>query len=440
MKKIAITFPEVIDGDARLIVRALKKGYDRVHLRKPSASIMEIANIIEKIPLEYRSRVTLHEHHSLAGIFGLGGIHLNRRFSDIPIDFKGLVSRSCHSFDEIIRHKDRCDYLFLSPIYNSISKAGYCSNFTAAELAEARRDGIIDSKVYALGGVTEEKFAELADWGFGGGAMLGSVWSGLMNPPVVLSIAGSDSCGGAGIQADIKTISALDCYAASVITAITAQNTLGVSGIEPVTPSMIAMQMQAVFDDLNVAGVKIGMIHNSESALAIVKELKNHPSVPIVCDPVMLSTSGTELMKKGCRELIENELFPLCTLITPNLLEAELLSGMTISTPVQMKSAAISLSRKYGCAVLVKGGHLDSDTMSDVLYDGDEIHEYSTAKINSANLHGTGCTLSSAIASHLSLGAKLPDAVAKAKTFVHKAISNAALMNIGKGNGPLWHF
>ena len=439
MKAIAITLPDIIDGDASLIVRALQKGYDRVHLRKPSASVEEIMGIIEKIPHEYRDRVTLHEHHILAEIFGLGGIHLNRRFSDIPANFKGLISRSCHSLEEIAIYKNQCDYLFLSPIYDSISKAGYCSNFSADELAQACRNGIIDSRVYALGGVTRDKFPELENWGFGGGAMLGSVWSALTTPPVVLTIAGSDCSGGAGIQADIKTISALNCYGASVITAITAQNTVKVSAVEPVTQSLVARQMQAVFDDLDVACVKIGMIYNSESALAIIQELKKHTSVPIVYDPVMISTSGTELMKKECRELIEKELFPLCSLITPNLHEASLLSGIGISGISQMKEAAIHLYKKYGCAVLVKGGHLDSDTMSDLLYDGN-FYEFATSKINSTNLHGTGCTLSSAIASYIALSAKLPEAVAKAKAFVQKAISNACGMSLGKGNGPLWHF
>lgn len=439
MKAIAITLPDIIDGDARMIVSAIERGYDRVHLRKPSASVEEIMGIIEKIPHEYRDRVTLHEHHILAEIFGLGGIHLNHRFSDIPNDYQGLISRSCHSLEEIATYKDQCDYLFLSPIYDSISKAGYCSNFSAEELAAAGRNGIIDSKVIALGGVTRDKFPELESWGFGGGAMLGAVWSEHITPPVVLTIAGSDCSAGAGIQADIKTISALNCYGASVITAITAQNTMGVSGVEPVTPSMIARQMQAVFDDLDVACVKIGMIYNSESAFAIIQELKKHPSVPIVYDPVMISTSGTELMKEECRQLIEHQLFPLCSLITPNIHEAALLSGMDISTTSQMKEAALRLHQKYGCAVLVKGGHLDSDTMSDLLYDGN-LYEFATSKINSTNLHGTGCTIASAIASYIALGAKLPEAVAKAKAFVQKAISNACGMSLGKGNGPLWHF
>lgn len=436
---IAITLPEIMPEDARLIVRALNNGYSRVHLRKPDASGEEISDIIEQIPHIYRERITIHYHLDMAVRYGLGGVHLNRRAPYAPHLFNGKISRSCHSLDEVKEFKQSCDYLFLSPIYDSISKSGYKSNFSKEILYKAMQDGIIDSKVYALGGVTKDIIPELAALGFGGAAMLGSVWKELFTPPVVLTIAGSDCSGGAGIQADIKAISAAGCYASSVITAITAQNTTGVRAIDTVSPDMILSQANAVFEDLDVAAVKTGMIHDISSALAVTEALKRNMPLPVVCDPVMISTSGSILMQRDCISVIEQELFPVSTLITPNLHEAAMLAQREIHTPEQMKNAAAFLSDKYGCATLVKGGHLDGDTMCDILYDG-QIHEFKSYKVDSKNLHGTGCTLSAAIASRLALGMELCEAIRSAKQYIQTAICQARQMNIGHGHGPLWHF
>lgn len=446
-ERIAITLPEILQEDALLIIRALECGYSRVHLRKPEASEEEIAGIIEQIPVKFRNRISIHYYPDIAVLYGLGGIHLNQRSNKVPAGFRGLVSRSCHSLEEVEKYKSECDYLFLSPIYDSISKKGYKSNFSKETLKKAAEQRIIDSKVYALGGVNESKVEEIESLGFGGGAMLGCVWNRLETPPAVLTIAGSDSSGGAGIQADIKTISAFRCYAASVITAITAQNTLGVRSVEAVSPAIIRDQMLAVFEDLNINAVKTGMIYDIHTAEAITDILEKYPNIPVICDPVMVSTSGTVLMKDDCRTYVEKELFPLCSLITPNLNEASLLAGCRIKTVEQMKETAVKLSERYGCAVLVKGGHLEGNSMCDILYDG-TIHEFETAKVHSSNLHGTGCTLSSAIASHLALStygifppdSPLADAVSAAKAYIRTAISKAGRMHIGNGNGPLWHF
>ena len=446
-ERIAITLPEILQEDARLVIRALECGYSRVHLRKPEASEEEVAGIIEQIPVRFRSRISIHYYPELAVRYGLGGIHLNQRSNKVPEGFIGLVSRSCHSLEELEKYKRECDYLFLSPVYDSISKKGYKSNFSKETLKKAAGQGIIDSKVYALGGVDESKAEELETLGFGGGAMLGCVWDRLVTPPAVLTIAGSDCSGGAGIQADIKTISAFGCYAASVITAVTAQNTLGVHSVEAVSPAMIREQMLAVFEDLDICAVKTGMIYDIQTAEAITDILKRYRSIPVICDPVMVSTSGSVLMKEDCRTYVEKELFPLCSLITPNLNEASLLAGIRISSVGQMKETAVNLSERYGCAVLIKGGHLDGDSMCDILYDG-IMHEFTTERVHSSNLHGTGCTLSSAIASRLALNASgifhpdspLADAVRAAKAYIQTAISKAGRMHIGHGNGPLWHF
>ena len=241
---------------------------------------------------------------------------------------------------------------------------------------------------------------------------------------VVLTIAGSDSSAGAGIQQDLKTITAHGCYGATVITSITSQNTLGVQAALAVPAGAVASQISAVLSDLEPAAIKIGMIPNKAVAEAIVDELKPYllqHRVPVVYDPVMVSTSGFDLMQPDAIQYITTQLFPLCTLITPNLPEAKRLGD--------------SLSHN---AYLLKGGHAEGDVMTDVLYlpDGTQT-EYSTPRITTRNLHGTGCTLSSAIASQLALGCNLQEAVCRAKAFVTAAIRRSVNISIGHKNGPL---
>ena len=241
---------------------------------------------------------------------------------------------------------------------------------------------------------------------------------------VVLTIAGSDSSAGAGIQQDLKTIVAHGCYGATVITSITSQNTLGVQASLTVPAGVVASQINAVLTDLEPAAIKIGMIPNKAVAEAIVYELKpylqQHP-VPVVYDPVMVSTSGFDLMHPDAIQYITTHLFPLCTLITPNLPEAARL-GDNLSP----------------YAYQLKGGHAEGNIMTDVLYlpDGTTA-EYSTERIATRNLHGTGCTLSSAIASRLAQGCSIRDAISKAKVFVTAAINRSVDVNIGGGNGPI---
>lgn len=271
-----------------------------------------------------------------------------------------------------------------------------------------------------------------------------------MTPPIILSIAGSDCSGGAGIQADIKTISALGGYAASAITAITAQNTVGVQAVHPLPTDIIRAQIEAVMDDLQPDVLKIGMVHHAAIVHVIVECLLKYRPKFVVYDPVMISTSGRRLMNEETVQVIKEELFPLCTLITPNLIEASLLNGQTISTIAEMERVAQKISRRFGTSVLIKGGHLDSEDMCDILcckpsvtatIPPSFVHTiYSNPKIESHNLHGTGCTLSSAIATFLAHGERLEEAVRKAKDYISTAINNAKNMQIGHGNGPLWHF
>ena len=253
-----------------------------------------------------------------------------------------------------------------------------------------------------------------------------------------LTIAGSDSSGGAGVQADIKTMSANGVFAMSVITAITAQSTQGVFDIEDISPSMIKKQINVIFDDIEVNVVKIGMVSKIESIKAIaeaLKEVRNLPS--IVLDPVMVSKNGFSLLSKNAKETLVKELFPLSTLVTPNILEAEEIINKRILTVEDMKGAAKEILNLGPKAVLIKGGHLKGDAI-DVLYDGVEYSIFRENRLSNNNTHGTGCTLSSAIASNIAKGYLLKESVKCAKQYVTEAIKYG--FNLGKGVGPTHHF
>ena len=261
----------------------------------------------------------------------------------------------------------------------------------------------------------------------------------MKNPAIILTIAGSDSSGGAGIQADIKTISALRGYAASVITAITAQNTMGVQDVMPVTPDMVTTQIDSVMTDLHVDAVKIGMVNDPAIVRAIADGLRRHQPRLVVYDPVMVSTSGCRLMEEETVDIIKEELFPLSTLITPNLHEVSLLVDRKVGTIEEMETAAMELSQKHHTGVLVKGGHLEGGEMCDILFADGQLSRFSDTKIETGNLHGTGCTLSSAIATFLGKGESLEQAVRSAKSYLTEAIRQGSDMKIGHGHGPVWH-
>lgn len=252
-----------------------------------------------------------------------------------------------------------------------------------------------------------------------------------------LSIAGSDSCGGAGIQADLKTFSAHGTYGMSVITAVTAQNTQGVFDVQDIRPSLIARQIEAIFDDIEVHALKIGMVSSVETIETIANTLKKYPLPPLVLDTVMISKSGYDLLKPEAKKALIEILIPMATLITPNLPEAEAILGYKIDTIELMQKAALDL-HKLGCRyVLVKGGHLANEA-TDILYDGEVVHLLETKRLHTTNTHGTGCTLSSAIASNLAKGLHVKDAVSEAKRYITHAIEYG--FSIGHGVGPVHHF
>lgn len=258
----------------------------------------------------------------------------------------------------------------------------------------------------------------------------------------VLTIAGSDSGGGAGIQADLKTIAACGCYGMSVITALTAQNTKGVFGIFPVPVDFVQQQLQAVLSDIGSNAIKIGMLFSSELIEMIAAELTSCATGNIVLDPVMIAQSGDNLLKKEAVASLKSSLIPVATLITPNLPEASVLLGREITRATELKDAAIELS-ELGCAnVLIKGGHLETEDCDDLLYMGGsgEVFTYPVKRIETKNNHGTGCTLSSAIAAGLAKGLSLPAAVASGKDYITGAIRSGADYEIGGGHGPVDHF
>lgn len=251
-----------------------------------------------------------------------------------------------------------------------------------------------------------------------------------------LSIAGSDCSGGAGIQADLKTMTMNGVYAMCAITALTAQNTTGVTGIMETTPEFLEKQINAVFDDIRPDAVKIGMVSSSDLIKVIAKQLRFYDAQNIVVDPVMVATSGSELMKSNSVETLINELLPLATVVTPNIPEAEILSSIKINSEDDMLKAAKIIHDTYGCAVLVKGGHSINDA-NDMLYKDGEAHWFYGKRIDNPNTHGTGCTLSSAIAANLAKGYGLEQAVEKAKEYISGALS--AMLDLGKGSGPMNH-
>jgi len=274
--------------------------------------------------------------------------------------------------------------------------------------------------------------------------------------PNVLTIAGSDSGGGAGIQADLKTFSALNVYGLSVITALTAQNTKGVSAVETASAEIVSKQLTAVFDDIDIAAVKIGMLGDAKIIDVVSEKLASYKPKWLVLDPVMIATSGDYLLEKEAVKTLTSSLFPLATLITPNLHEAQallkdkeknreelnenLMLKQSVSKTTMLETAR-ELSTSYSCAVLLKGGHANetSNESNDLLYMDGEHHWFKGQRVATNNTHGTGCTLASAIAAYLALGHPIISAIKEAKDYIQLAIEKSDELNVGKGNGPVQH-
>ena len=257
-----------------------------------------------------------------------------------------------------------------------------------------------------------------------------------MNMKTALTVAGSDCSGGAGIQADLKTMTMNGVYAMSVITALTAQNTTGVRAIQESTPEFLKEQLDAVFEDIRPDAVKIGMVASAPLIRVIADRLRHYGAKNVVLDPVMVATSGSALMQNDALQTLTEELLPLASLVTPNIPEAQVLSGLPIKTKEYMAAAAKQIGDRYHCAVLLKGGHSVNDA-NDLLYAKGETVWFAGKRIDNPNTHGTGCTLSSAIAANLAKGFGLAESVRRAKDYISGALS--AMLDLGKGSGPMNH-
>ncbi|WP_019039067.1 bifunctional hydroxymethylpyrimidine kinase/phosphomethylpyrimidine kinase [Psychroflexus tropicus] len=260
--------------------------------------------------------------------------------------------------------------------------------------------------------------------------------------PKLLIIAGSDSGGGAGIQADIKSAGACGTYSSTVITALTAQNTLGVNAIEGVSPDMIVEQLKAVLEDIGADAIKIGMLHSKAVIEVIAEHLKAHQCSNIVLDPVMVATSGDRLLQEEAMQALMNTMIPLADVITPNVPEMELLLGQPLAQESDFTEYARALADKFKVSVLLKAGHLQGKTSVDILfnYKTQQITELSSPRVDTSNTHGTGCSLSSALGSYLAQGFSLEEAAKKAKVFIYEALKAGSDYTLGKGSGPVHHF
>lgn len=263
-----------------------------------------------------------------------------------------------------------------------------------------------------------------------------------MNYKRVLTIAGSDPSGGAGIQADLKTMSACGCYGMSAITAVVDENTVGVTGVHPVPVPFVQGQIKSVLDDIGADAIKIGMLHSSELILAVKETLSAYNIRNIVLDPVMVATSGDDLLQKEAVDTLKKELIPMARVITPNIPEAEVLLGKKISSQEELPLVIKDLSCNGTVSVLLKAGHLSNSELTDVFYNAetDEILYLTSQRIDTKNTHGTGCTLSSAVASFLAWGLPLNDSIKRAKDYINGSIIAGAKYTIGKGHGPVHHF
>jgi hydroxymethylpyrimidine/phosphomethylpyrimidine kinase len=258
----------------------------------------------------------------------------------------------------------------------------------------------------------------------------------------VLTIAGSDPSGGAGIQADLKTMSACGCFATSAITAVVDENTVGVYGVHPIPVDFVKGQIKSVLDDIGADAIKIGMLHSSELIRGIKETLAPYQIRNVVLDPVMVATSGDKLLLDEAIVTLQNELIPTVRVITPNIPEAEILSGQNISCQADLPKAVKRMTCGGKVSVLLKAGHLTEDALTDIFYNAetDQMLELKSKRVNTRNTHGTGCTFSSAVASYLAQGLELNDAVRAAKAYINKAIVDGAAYEIGKGHGPVHHF
>lgn len=432
----------------------VRSGVTCVQLREKHASDEEIISEgkkLNEICRKHHVPLIVNDRPDLAKKIGAAGVHVG--LSDMGIekarellgeDF--IIGGSAHNVEEALQaQKAGADYIGCGAVFGSQTKSDVT---TLAKKELCAICEAVEIPVVAIGGITAENIKELTGTGIDGVAVVSGLFAAKDKPEMVrrflkafemkkvLTIAGSDCSGGAGIQADLKTMAANGVYGMSAVMALTAQNTTGVQGIMEVTPEFAGQQIDSIFTDIRPDAVKIGMLSSGEIIHVVAEKLKEYQAEHIVLDPVMVSTSGHRLIQKDAEQSLKKELFPLAELITPNIPEAEVLSGRKIKNAQDMESAAEKIVEEYGCAVLLKGGHRINDA-NDFLCTGEKKVWICGERVENPNTHGTGCTLSSAIASNLAKGAGMEEAVQKAKEYLTEALKEQ--LDLGAGSGPMDH-
>lgn len=442
------------------VEEALKGGVTFLQLREKDLdrdSFKKEALQIQKLCQKYHVPFIINDDVELAKEIHADGVHIGQNDCELikareVLGKDKIIGVSAHNLEEARKaYENGADYLGVGAIFATDTKKD-ASHVSFAVLKDICTN--VDIPVVAIGGISDNNMIQLTGSGIAGIAVISAIFakenieqatkrlkeavSRLVHQtmPACLTIAGSDSSGGAGIQADIKTMLANRVYAMSAITALTAQNTTGVSSIYEVSDEFLQQQLDSIFTDIYPEAVKIGMVSSGNLIIAIAKKLIEYHARNIVVDPVMVATSGAKLISDQAIDTLKQYLLPLATILTPNIPEAEVLSDIKIAHEKDMIEAASIIGEKYNCAVLVKGGHSINDA-NDLLYQKGNYQWFKGKRINNHNTHGTGCTLSSAIAANLAKGYSLEKSVENAKDYISGAL--AAMLDLGSGSGPMDH-
>ena len=472
-----------------VVSEAVAGGVTMVQLREKECSTSEFITLARELKTALQPLgipLIINDRIDVALAVDADGVHIGQ--SDMPYETarallgkEKIIGLSVETMDEVLAANELdVDYIGISPVYATPTKTDTLTPFGLEGLDEVMRS--TRHRCVAIGGMNRDTIGDVIARGVEGVAVVSAIVAAespreasaeladiirnnhLENSEVsecperienncqlstvncqlkrVLTIAGSDSGGGAGIQADIKSISANGCFAASAITAITAQNTLGVNAVEGLSIDIIEGQIEAVLSDIGADSVKIGMLHSAEVVHSVARMLRKYRITNVVLDPVMVSTSGHKLIEDSAIEVLKSELMPMARVITPNIPEAEILLGETIEKQGDLPDAARRLAEMYGVSVLLKAGHLVDDELIDIFYNREtnETVELSARRVDTRNTHGTGCTLSSAFAAQLAKGLSLTEAARTARQYINQAIIHGANQNIGHGHGPVNHF
>ena len=467
--------------DISWIVReAVAGGVTMVQLREKDCSTAEFVTLAKELKAALQPLgvpLIINDRIDVALAVDADGVHIGQ--SDMPyktaralLGKNKIIGLSVETMEEVIAANALdVDYIGISPVYATPTKTDTLTPFGLEGIEQVMQ--LSRHRCVALGGMNRDTIGEVIARGVEGVAVVSAIVAAespraasaelanivernkinntriiqysvfkIQNYPRVLTIAGSDSGGGAGIQADIKSISANGCFATSAITAITAQNTLGVNAVEGLPIGIIEEQIDAVLSDIGADSIKIGMLHSAKVVQCVARMLRKYEITNVVLDPVMVSTSGHKLIEDSAIEVLKSELIPLVRIITPNIPEAEILLGEAISKQGDLPNAARHLAELYDVSVWLKAGHLVDDELIDIFYNREtnETIELSARRIDTHNTHGTGCTLSSALAAQLAKGLSLTEAARAAKQYINQAIIHGANQSIGHGHGPVNHF